>query len=83
MQYETLITAIRSPRLQPSDDDGRGGEQRIAGSAESEGGDKMPTAASRRHISMAPAVDDDWLTDAELLASFQDNSGGVWSMVRI
>jgi len=74
--------AIRSPRLQPSDDDGRGGEQRIAGSAESEGGDKMPTAASRR-ISMAPAVDDDWLTDAELLASFQDNSGGVWSMVRI
>ena len=59
------------------------GEQRIAGSAESEGGDKMPTAASRRHISMAPAVDDDWLTDAELLASFQDNSGGVWSMVRI
>ena len=68
--------------MQPSDDDGRGGEQRIAGSAESEGGDKMPTAASRR-ISMAPAVDDDWLTDAELLASFQDNSGGVWSMVRI
>ena len=68
--------------MQPSNDDGRGGEQRIAGSAESEGGDKMPTVASRR-ISMAPAVDDDWLTDAELLASFQDNSGGVWSMVRI
>ena len=87
-RYETLKNGQRPNRKrrieeQPSDDDGRGGSggAAIAGSAESE--DKMPTSASRRHISMAPAVDDDWLTDAELLASFQDNSGGVWSMVRI